>query len=218
MKKQILSEEFKRMQKLAGLTTENSNNSLEGKMQQWVNNNAGGYGPEENDKNSFKFNNEMNLLLNNTLEDFNPDNYGDDTSMSPADIVEDFINGAIDIIGKYTMGYYGDDTSFSPDDIKDEFYEFIGNLIDRINESNQITPEFDKLKKQQTAIKKQLSEGALLNAITPGLEGEVKQRVEKLESYLETLGVKLDYKKLGYIITDIIDAAQHEYEMMRNRD
>jgi hypothetical protein len=133
MKKQILSEELKRMQKLAGIIIENNNDSLEGKMQQWVNNNAGGYGPEENDKNSFKFNNEMNLLLNNTLEDFNPDNYGDDTSMSPADIVEDFINGAIDIIGKYTMGYYGDDTSFSPDDIKDEFYEFIGNLIDRMD-------------------------------------------------------------------------------------
>jgi len=101
------------------------NNSLENKIQQWVNNNAGGYGPEETDSNYSKFSKEMNLLLSNTLEDFNPDYYGDDTSMSPDDILEDFINGAIDIIGNYTMGDYGDSTSFSPDDIKDEFYEFI---------------------------------------------------------------------------------------------
>jgi len=131
MKKQIISEEFKRMQKLAGIITETINDSVENKIQQWVNSNAGEYGPEEDDKNSFKFNNEMNLLLNDTLEDLNPDNYGDSTSMSPADIVEDFIEGAIEIIAKYTMNYYGDSTSFSPNDIKDEFYEFIGNLIDR---------------------------------------------------------------------------------------
>jgi hypothetical protein len=71
------------------------NNSLENKIQQWVNNNAGGYGPEETDSNYSKFSKEMNLLLSNTLEDFNPDYYGDDTSMSPDDILEDFINGAI---------------------------------------------------------------------------------------------------------------------------
>lgn len=101
------------------------NNPLENKIQQWVNNNAGGYGPEKTDSNYSKFSKEMNLLLSNTLEDFNPDYYGDDTSMSPDDILEDFINGAIDIIGNYTMGDYGDSTSFSPNDIKDEFYEFI---------------------------------------------------------------------------------------------
>ena len=68
----------------------------------------------------------MKILLNNTLENLNPDYYGDDTSMSPNDILEEFIEEAIDIIGTYTMDYYGDDTSFSPGDIKDDFYEFMG--------------------------------------------------------------------------------------------
>jgi hypothetical protein len=153
MKKQILSEEIKRLQKLAGIINENKDNTLETKIKQWINNNAGGYGPEETDPNYSKFVKEMNPLLNNTLEDFNPDYYGDDTSMSPNDILEDFIDGAIDIISKYTMGDYGDSTSFSPDDIKNEFYEFIG--VDPITESNQINPEFEELKKQQTAIKNQ---------------------------------------------------------------
>jgi len=129
----ILNEQFCRMQMLAGIITEeqyktilNEDNTLENKIQQWVNDNAGGYGPDENDDDLNKFNEEMKILLNNTLEDFNPDYYGDDTTMSPDDILEDFIDGAIDIIGNYTMEYYGDDTSFSPGDIKDDFYEFIG--------------------------------------------------------------------------------------------
>jgi len=129
----ILNEQFYRMQMLAGIITEeqyktilNEDNTLENKIQQWVNDNAGGYGPDENDDDLNKFNEEMKILLNNTLEDFNPDYYGDDTTMSPDDILEDFIDGAIDIIGNYTMGDYGDDTSFSPGDIKDDFYEFIG--------------------------------------------------------------------------------------------
>jgi len=129
----ILNEQFYRMQMLAGIITEeqyktilNEDNTLENKIQQWVNDNAGGYGPDENDDDLNKFNEEMKILLNNTLEDFNPDYYGDDTTMSPDDILEDFIDGAIDIIGNYTMEYYGDDTSFSPGDIKDDFYEFIG--------------------------------------------------------------------------------------------
>ena len=125
--------EILRMKKLAGLLTEGEyakallreNNSLENKIQQWVNDNAGGYGPEEDDPNYGKFTMKMKTLLSNTLEDFNPDYYGDSTTMSPDDILEDFIDGAIDIIAEYTMGYYGDSTSFSPDDIKDEFYEFI---------------------------------------------------------------------------------------------
>ena len=96
------------------------------KFSNWVNDNAGGYGPDENDDNLNKFNEEMKILLNNTLEDFNPDYYGDDTTMSPDDILEDFIDGAIDIIEQYTMDYYGDSTSFSPDDIKYDFYEFMG--------------------------------------------------------------------------------------------
>jgi hypothetical protein len=116
MKKQILS----------GIITENSNDGLESKIQQWVNSNAGGYGPEVGDPNINKFKVEIENLLSNTLEDFNPDYYGDDTTMSPKDILEDFIDGAIDIISKHTMDNYGDSTSFSPDDIKDEFYEFVG--------------------------------------------------------------------------------------------
>ena len=128
----ILNEQFCRMQMLAGIITEeqyktilNEDNTLENKIQQWVNDNAGGYGPDENDDDLNKFNEEMKILLNNTLEDFNPDYYGDDTTMSPDDILEDFIDGAIDIIGNYTMEYYGDDTSFSPGDIEDDFYAFV---------------------------------------------------------------------------------------------
>ncbi len=100
-------------------------NSLENKIEQWVNSNAGGYGPDEDDEIYIDFKNEMNDLLQNTLEDFNPGNYGDSTTMSPDDILENFIENAIDIIGKYTMNYYGDSTSFSPEDIKNEFYEFV---------------------------------------------------------------------------------------------
>jgi len=117
--------EAKRMQELAGIIAENQSNTLEGKLKQWVNDNAGGYGPSEDDKNYSEFQQKMNILLNNTLEDFNPDYYGDSTSMSPNDIISDFIEDAINIIADYTMDYYGDDTSFSPDDIKEEFYEFI---------------------------------------------------------------------------------------------
>ena len=152
MAKQILSEEFRRMQKIAGIINENINDSLENKIQQWANDNAGGYGPDEDDENSFKFKDEMKTLLSNTLEDFNPDYYGDDTTMSPGEILEDFIDGAIDIISNYTMDYYGDSTSFSPDDIKDEFYEFID--IDPITESNIIDQDFKVLKNQQDILKK----------------------------------------------------------------
>ena len=152
MKKQILSEEFCRMQKLAGIINENIDNSLENKIKYWVDDNAGGYGPEETDPNYPKFVREMNLLLNNTLEDFNPDYYGDDTTMSPDNILEDFIEGAIDIIGTYTMSYYGDDTSFSPGDIEDDFYEFMG--VDPITESNILDQDFKVLKKSTGYFKK----------------------------------------------------------------
>ena len=107
------------------LLKEAINLDIEDKLKQYVYNNAGGYGPNEDDEDYPEFKNEMNLLLNNTLEDFNPEYYGDDTTMSPDDIVEDFIKDAINIISKYTMSYYGDSTSFSPEDIKDEFYDFI---------------------------------------------------------------------------------------------
>lgn len=128
MKKQLLSEEFRRMQKLAGIITENemSNNSEEAKLKQWVADNAGGYGPDEDDENYEAFTLIMKNILNNAIEDFNPGNYGDSTTMSPDDILEDFIEEAIYIIGNYTMDYYGDSTSFSPNDIRSEFYEFMG--------------------------------------------------------------------------------------------
>ena len=107
------------------LLKEDQENSLENKIEQWVNSNAGGYGPDEDDEIYMDFKNEMNDLLQNILEDFDPGNYGDSTTMSPDDILEDFIENAIDIIAKYTMNYYGDSTSFSPEDIKNEFYEFV---------------------------------------------------------------------------------------------
>jgi hypothetical protein len=107
------------------LLKENQENSLENKIKQWVNSDAGGYGPDEDDEIYMDFKNEMNDLLQNVLEDFNPGNYGDSTTMSPDDILENFIENAIDIIAKYTMNYYGDNTSFSPEDIKNEFYEFV---------------------------------------------------------------------------------------------
>jgi len=128
-----MNKEFLKMQKTAGLITENqyrkklaeNKDTFENKIQQWVNDNAGGYGPEETDSDYPKFKEEMNTLLSNTLESFDLDNYGDSTSMSPSDILEDFINDALEIILKYTTDYYGDSTSFSPDDVKNEFYEFI---------------------------------------------------------------------------------------------
>lgn len=123
MKKQLIIE-AKRLQKLAGIITEN-NYSLENKIKQWVNDNGGGYGPDKDDDSYPEFKKEMNALLFDTLEDFDPGNYGDSTTMSPNDILEDFIEEAINIIAKYTMDYYGDSTSFSPNDIKAEFYEFV---------------------------------------------------------------------------------------------
>jgi hypothetical protein len=62
-------------------------------------------------------------------------------------------------------------------------------------------------------IKEVLSEGALLNSITPGLEGEVKIAVQSLEAYLNKTNAILDYnhaRKLAELIIDIIDAAKDE--------
>ena len=62
-------------------------------------------------------------------------------------------------------------------------------------------------------IKKTLNEKALLNAITPPLEGELKQAVGNLENYLLSIGAILDYnhaQKLAYLVIDIIDAAKEE--------
>jgi hypothetical protein len=112
-----MTQEQLRMQMLAGIITEgqykaklNEEMGKEDKIQQWVDTNAGGYGPDEDDENFPEFKKEMKDLLDNSLTTMN---------------LEDFIENAIDIIEKYTINYYGDDTSFSPDDIKDDFYEFI---------------------------------------------------------------------------------------------
>ena len=113
-----------KMTRNSRLLNENEN-SLKNKIEQWVNSNAGGYGPDEDDEIYMDFKNEMNDLLQNILEDFDPGDYGDSTTISPNDILEDFIENAIDIIAKYTINYYGDSTSFSPEDIKNEFYEFV---------------------------------------------------------------------------------------------
>jgi hypothetical protein len=58
-----------------------------------------------------------------------------------------------------------------------------------------------------------LNEGAILKAINPGLEGDVKVAVGALEKLLISSGAILDYKhadKLANCIIDIIDAAKQE--------
>jgi|688.fasta_scaffold1638895_2 hypothetical protein len=62
-------------------------------------------------------------------------------------------------------------------------------------------------------VKKALKEGALLNAITPGLQGEVKIAVQSLETYLNKTNAILDYnhaRNLAELVIDIIDAAKDE--------
>ncbi len=59
----------------------------------------------------------------------------------------------------------------------------------------------------------QLNEGAILKAITPSLDGEVKAAVAALEKELQSTGAILDYKhadRLADCIIDIIDAAKQE--------
>lgn len=61
--------------------------------------------------------------------------------------------------------------------------------------------------------KRALNEGAILNAIKPSLEGEVKAAVGALEKLLQSTGAVLDYKhadKIADCIIDIIDAAKQE--------
>ena len=62
-------------------------------------------------------------------------------------------------------------------------------------------------------VKKTLTEGAILKAITPSLQGEVKAAVQALEMELQSTGAILDYKhadRLADCIIDIIDAAKAE--------
>jgi hypothetical protein len=58
-----------------------------------------------------------------------------------------------------------------------------------------------------------LTEGSILKAIRPSLEGEVKAAVEALEKELQSTGAILDYKhadRLADCVIDIIDAAKQE--------
>ena len=59
-----------------------------------------------------------------------------------------------------------------------------------------------------------LTEGALLSAIKPSLQGEVKVAVEALETMLidqlSAAGLKRNAEKLAYCVIDIIDAAKNE--------
>ena len=62
-------------------------------------------------------------------------------------------------------------------------------------------------------VKKTLTEGAILKAITPSLTGELKTAVEALEKELQSTGAILDYAhadRLADCIIDIIDAAKEE--------
>jgi len=70
-----------------------------------------------------------------------------------------------------------------------------------------------KPKTVKEEIRKPLSEGAILKAITPSLQGEVKAAVQALEKELQSTGAILDYKhadRLADCIIDIIDAAKAE--------
>jgi len=61
--------------------------------------------------------------------------------------------------------------------------------------------------------RKPIQEGAILNAIKPGLEGELKTAVATLEKELQAMVGPLDSKYarvLADCIIDIIDAAKEE--------
>ena len=63
-------------------------------------------------------------------------------------------------------------------------------------------------------VKKALNEGALLSAIKPGLQGEVKVAVQALETMLAdqltTAGLARNASELADLVIDIIDAAKDE--------
>ncbi len=63
-------------------------------------------------------------------------------------------------------------------------------------------------------VKKTLNEGVLLNAIKPGLQGEVKVAVQALETMLidqlSFAGLNRNKRELAELIIDIIDAAKDE--------
>ena len=59
-----------------------------------------------------------------------------------------------------------------------------------------------------------VNEGAILKAIRPSLEGEVKTAVQALETMLAnqltTAGLARNASELAYLVIDIIDAAKQE--------
>ena len=93
---------------------------------------------------------------------------------------------------------------FAPSDQKN-------NYPNKLQESKMKASEFRKLIREE--VRKTLNEGAILKAITPALEGEVKAAVQALEKELQSTGAILDYKhadRLADCIIDIIDAAKAE--------
>ena len=83
------------------------------------------------------------------------------------------------------------------------------------------TQELRKINREE--VRKTLSEGAILNAIKPGLEGDLKGAVQNLEKELQAMGLALDSKYariLADCIIDIIDLAKEEqrYEIGYRED
>jgi hypothetical protein len=88
-------------------------------------------------------------------------------------------------------------------------------LVARVSPKEDMNNEFYiwSISKAVEEVSKALHEGAILNAITPRLEGEVKAAVAALEKELQSTGAILDYEhadRLADCIIDIIDAAKQE--------
>jgi hypothetical protein len=74
------------------------------------------------------------------------------------------------------------------------------------------TTELRKIIREE--VKKALNEGALLSAITPGLQGEVKVAVQALETMLANqltpAVLARNARELAELVIDIIDAAKND--------
>lgn len=82
------------------------------------------------------------------------------------------------------------------------------------------TQELRKIIREE--VRKTLSEGAILNAIRPSLEGDLKGAVQNLEKELASAGVNLNKyaSVLADCVLDIIDLAKEEqrYEIGYRED
>ena len=82
------------------------------------------------------------------------------------------------------------------------------------------TQELRKIIREE--VRKTLSEGAILNAIKPSLEGDLKGAVQNLEKELASAGVNLNKyaSVLADCVLDIIDLAKEEkrYEIGYRED